>query len=82
MDIITIGLSITNAVLVLARHTLPRPFVAYTTAVVWVDVILSARVFEKAGVLMILLTEMMKGVIPFLILLALFVVGQSPFSSR
>jgi hypothetical protein len=79
LDIIALALSITNAVLVLARHTLPRPFVAYTTAVVWVDVILSARVYEKAGVLMILLTEMMKGVMPFLTLLAFFIVGELLF---
>jgi len=66
LDIIAIALSITNAVLVLSRHTLPRSFVACTTALVWIDVILSARTYEKAGVLMILLTEMMKGVMPFL----------------
>lgn len=81
MDVIAIGLSITNSILVLTRHSLPRTFVAYATAVVWVDVILSARAYEKAGVLMILLTEMMKGVMPFLILLSLLIVGQSLFSN-
>ncbi|KAF8520010.1 hypothetical protein BU17DRAFT_65658 [Hysterangium stoloniferum] len=75
MDIIAIGLSIANSVLVLTRNSPPRPFVAYTTAIVWTDVLLSARMYESAGVLMILLTEMMKGVLPFLILLALFMVG-------
>ena len=77
MDVIAITLSITNAVLVLTGHTPPRPFIAYATTIVWVDVISSPRVYETAGILMILLTEMMKGVMPFLILLALFIVGQS-----
>ncbi|KAJ8469516.1 hypothetical protein ONZ45_g16864 [Pleurotus djamor] len=74
-DIGAVALSTTMAVMVLARRTPPRAFIAYSIPILWVDMILSSRVFEQSGTLMILLTEMTRGVLPFLCLLATFIVG-------
>jgi hypothetical protein len=77
IDIAVIPLSATMSAMVLSRNSLPRTFIAYSIPVLWIDLILTTRVFEPAGVLMILLTEMTKGVLPFLGLLASFIVGKS-----
>ena len=68
LGILVIALSLTNAIFVLiqAGRIISRAFVAYTTAIIWVDLILAARIYEQAGVMMILLTEMIKSVASFL----------------
>lgn len=77
IDLIVIGLSLAMCVQVLARRTPPRPFIAYSIPVLWIDLVLATRVYEQSGVLMILVTEMIRGVFPFLGLLSLFIIGES-----
>ncbi|KAL0953213.1 hypothetical protein HGRIS_004467 [Hohenbuehelia grisea] len=74
-DVAVIALSFTMAGFVLAARQPPKEFIAYSTPVLWIDLILAARVYEPAGTLMILLTEMTRGVMGFLGLLALFIMG-------
>ncbi|KIJ24390.1 hypothetical protein M422DRAFT_274851 [Sphaerobolus stellatus SS14] len=75
-DLISIALSITMVALC-CKGTPPRPFIAYSMPVLWINLVLMTRVFEPAGTLMILVTEMIRGVFPFLLLLALLIIGFS-----
>jgi hypothetical protein len=76
IDVIAILFSTTMSMHFLLGQTPSRPFIAYSMPVLWLDLILTSMIFEKSGVLMMLLKEMMKGVLPFLILLGLFIVGK------
>jgi hypothetical protein len=76
LDGAVIVLSLAMSGQILNRNTPPRAFVAYSIPILWIDLVLASRVSERSGVLMILLTEMTKGVLSFLVLLAVFVVGE------
>lgn len=75
VDAIAIALSITMPILVVVGRRPPPAFFAYSMPVLWIDLLLAGRIFELAGVLMMLLKEMIRGIWPFLCLLALFILG-------
>ncbi|KAF8350991.1 hypothetical protein F5887DRAFT_1193386, partial [Amanita rubescens] len=75
LDMVVIALSFTMSIICLLRQKPPRSFIAYSMPTLWINLILSLRIFEPVGVLLILVTEMIKGVLPFLLLLGLFITG-------
>lgn len=75
VDIASIILSFVMSGFALRRRTPSMVFVAYSTPILWMDLVLTLRIYERAGVLLILITEMIKGVLPFLGMLAMIVIG-------
>ena len=64
-------------VVCMSRNVPPLPFIAFSTPAIWSDLLCMSRVYERVGVLIILVTEMVKGVLPFLILLGMLIVGET-----
>ena len=75
VDIASIILSFVMSIFALRRRSPSPVFVAYSTPILWVDLVLTLRIYERAGVLLILITEMIKGVLPFLGMLSMIVIG-------
>ena len=61
------------SILVIGGRKPPPVFVAYSMPVLWIDLLLTGRVFEQTGVLMMLLKEMIRGIWLEFLLLAWFV---------
>ncbi|EGD92031.2 uncharacterized protein TERG_08982 [Trichophyton rubrum CBS 118892] len=75
IDLAAIILGLTTFGLVVSNRSPPRAFLAFSTLLLWIAALLMLRVYEATGTLLLLLTEMLHGVLPFLILLALIVLG-------
>ncbi|DAA74727.1 TPA_exp: Uncharacterized protein A8136_3043 [Trichophyton benhamiae CBS 112371] len=75
IDLAAVILGITTFGLVVSNRSPPRAFLAFSTLLLWIAALLMLRVYEATGTLLLLLTEMLHGVLPFLILLALIVLG-------
>ncbi|GBF65952.1 hypothetical protein TMEN_8670 [Trichophyton mentagrophytes] len=75
IDLAAVILGLTTFGLAVSNRLPPRAFLAFSTLLMWIAALLMLRVYEATGTLLLLLTEMMHGVLPFLILLALIVLG-------
>jgi hypothetical protein len=75
IDLITILLSFTMVIRVLSNQPSSGVFNAYSTVIVWVDMILQFRFYKPIGVLLIVLKDMVKEIFWFLALLTTLLVG-------
>lgn len=75
IDLAAVVLGLATFGLVVSKRSPPRAFLAFSTLLLWIAALLMLRVYEATGTLLLLLTEMLHGVLPFLVLLALIVLG-------
>ena len=57
------------------------PFLGFSTLLIWIAAILMLKVYRPVGMLLLLLTETLRGVFPFLILLSFIIIGIVPLLS-
>ena len=70
--------------LVVSGSAPSRPFLGFSTLLIWIAAVLMLRVYRPVGMLLLLLTETLRGVLPFLVLLSFIILGTSsrvPFES-
>ncbi|CAG8610325.1 10768_t:CDS:2 [Paraglomus occultum] len=74
-DFSTIGLALGMIICVFIDKQPPVSFIAFSTAIIWVNMILQFRFYKPIGILLAVLTDMIKGVSWFLGLLATLLLG-------
>ncbi|RIA83535.1 hypothetical protein C1645_880431 [Glomus cerebriforme] len=75
VNLITILLAFTMVIQILSGNQPSAAFIAFSTTIVWVDMILQFRFYKPVGVLLIILIDMVKEISWFLTLLATLLVG-------
>ncbi|GBB88027.1 hypothetical protein RclHR1_14550001 [Rhizophagus clarus] len=75
IDLTTIVLSFAMVIIVLSDKPPSAVFIAFSTAIVWVDMILQFRFYKPVGVLLIVMKDMIKEIFWFLTLLITLLFG-------
>ncbi|KAJ3029012.1 hypothetical protein HDV00_009811 [Rhizophlyctis rosea] len=84
LDGLALGLSVAMCGFVFAGQQPPRAFLAFSTPVIWMDAVLMFRTLNRVGRLVLLVTEMVKGVAGFLMFMVVLIFGFAfiPFLLR
>ena len=77
IDGAAICLGLVTFFLVVSRNSPSRPFLGFSTLVIWIATVLTLRVYRPVGILLLLLTETIIGVFSFLVLLFFIILGIS-----
>lgn len=75
IDGTALALGLTSFFLVVSKSGPPRPFLSFSTLLIWIATILTLRIYKPVGVLFLLLTETLQGIALFLILFFLILLG-------
>lgn len=68
-------LGLTMFFLVMSKNTPSRPFLGFSTLLIWIATILMLRIYRPVGMLLLLLTETIQEIFSFLALLIFIVIG-------
>ena len=77
IDGTALSLGFTTFFLVVSKTAPTRPFLGFSTLLIWIAAVLMLRVYRPVGMLLLLLTETLRGVFPFLVLLSFIILGIS-----
>ena len=69
-------LGFTMFFLVISKNVPSRAFLGFSTLLLWIGTILMLRVYRPIGMLLLLITETMLKIFPFLILLSSIIIGM------
>jgi hypothetical protein len=84
IDGTALSLGLITFLLAVSGRAPSRPFLGFSTLLIWIAAVLMLRVYRPVGMLLLLLTETLRGVLPFLVLLSFIILGTSsrvPFES-
>jgi hypothetical protein len=82
IDAIALSLGIAMFCTVASGSRPSREFLAFSTLLMWVAAILMLRIYRPVGMLLLLLTETIQEVVPFLALLIFIILGQPSLVKR
>ena len=75
IDGTALSLGLITFILVVSGRAPSRPFLGFSTLLIWIAAVLMLRVYRPVGMLLLLLTETLRGVLPFLVLLSFIILG-------
>ena len=75
IDGIAILLGVSTSIMTASHKGPPRAFLAFATLLIWIATVLMLRIYRPVGMLLLLLTETLQGVFPFLVLLFSVIIG-------
>lgn len=78
LDLVVLSLGITLFGMVVSGRDPPREFLAFSTLLIWIAVILMLRIYRPVGMLLLLLTETLQATFSYLALLSFIILGK-PF---
>ena len=76
IDTAALTLGFVTFIFIVSKSTPPRPFLAFSTLLLWVATILMLRIYKPVGMLLLLLTETLQGVFSYLVLLFFIMLGS------
>ena len=74
-DLIAIGLAFSMVIQLLSSKRPSVAFIAFSTAIIWLNMILQFRFYKQIGILLITITDIIKGISWFLTLLTILLIG-------